>query len=106
MGKRRSQVQFVEEDEELSLRLLLNSQNENDIRFGLRRVCELYQKGTRLRAPQDVRVLIRHFVFDPQRRVDVIRWALKALVEFRDPSDFDLVHSRLINAPADYESFS
>jgi hypothetical protein len=94
----------ISREEELSLRFLLMSSREPEIKLGLIRICELYQGGQHFRQAGEIHHTVRGFVYDS--RVEVERWALKALVEFRDHSDAELIRSRLTTPSGDAENFS
>lgn len=94
---------LVSRDEELSIRLLLLSPEEHYRKLGLMQICELLQ-SRRFFRDNAIHHDVRGFVFD--RSVEVERWALKALAEFKDPNDADLILSRITNPHSDDENFS
>lgn len=97
-------AKLISREEELSLRLLLMSPRETEIKLGLIRICEFYQGGQFFKQAKDIHHTVRGFIYDS--RIEVERWALKALVEFRDRSDIDLIRSRLKSPSGDPENFS
>ncbi len=93
----------MHKDEELTIRLLLSSPNEIQVRLGLIRLCETYQRGAVLLRTQDIREKLHSFIFQkyqPERA----RWALKILAEMRNPEDYDILLARHKTSP-DSEHF-
>lgn len=72
-------------------------------RLGLIKVCELLQ-ARRFFTTNSVHHSVRGFVFGVAEETE--RWALKAIVEFRDPADFELIKSKLQAAPISLENLS
>jgi hypothetical protein len=91
-------VALIPSDEELTIRLLVASPNDAQVRLGLIRLCECYQKGLRLKNFQDIREKLRSFIFE-KRFPERARWALKIIAEMRNPEDHDILHARLIDPP-------
>jgi len=94
---------LVTKDEEVAIFLHLMAPQDHVQRLGLIKVCELLQSG-RLFGNNSVHHAVRGFVFGSPEETE--RWALKALVEFRNPGDFDLVRSRLEAKPVSIENLS
>jgi hypothetical protein len=91
-------VTLIPPDEELTIRLLIVSQNDLQVRLGLIRLCECYQKGLRLKNPQDIRDKLRSVIFD-KHFPEQARWALKIIAEMRNPEDHDILRARLKEPP-------
>ncbi|RAZ75107.1 hypothetical protein DPM35_19560 [Mesorhizobium atlanticum] len=83
---------------------MLQTNREDSVKLGLIRICELYQKGYRFDGAPDIRRTVRGFLFSAQTELE--RWALKVIVEFKDPRDHEIVAGRLKSPPTDLETAS
>ena len=90
-------------DEELTIRLLLMSTNDLQIKLGLIRLCEAYQRGQQLNQQHDIRARLRSFIFE-EKKPEIARWALKILAEMRNPDDYHILLARL-KAPPDNQQY-